>query len=438
MQLKYARSNFSIVAITTAIIIILLLTVSRQQYVIAKEDLMQNIEAQNLGFSHFRTLVDTGDGQRGYSIVSKIKGIIHKIPEIIRYKLSNGTEFERIDIEIDFLEYSKILKDRERAIKDKILTNPTKVKSVLKFQGKKYKARVRLKGDLHHHWDSKLRLSLRVELKNGKNIFGFSNFSIHKPRERKHPYDYTFQSMVRDAGNLAAVHKFAHVFVNGEDWGIMDLEEHMSKEFVEKQNKKSTILFRFANEDKWLYTFKSKKPYLGYKLSDPKLYSRMYDKKTLKDDQNRKIYSYILNKTLADDINLYDVEAFSNALIVTLAWNNTHTLADTNSRYYFNPYTLKVEPVTADQGRWWTNDGSSHLELNDKYLQIMSSEIFKKTLPKNIRKISKIVLEIDDYLSFNDSLFPVDIKKNTSFVKNQMSKIVDNQKEYVIYPLSKD
>ena len=436
MHLKNAKSNFGVAGIVIVLIVLSFLTFNNQQYVIVKEDLMQNIEAQNLGFSHLRTLVDTGEGQRAYSSLSKLKGVIGKIPEMIKYKLSGGTDFERIDIEIDFLEYAKILKDRERAIQDQILTNPTKVKSVLKFQGKDYKARVRLKGDLHHHWDSKLRLSLRVELKGGKNIFGFSNFSIHKPRERKHPYDYAFQSMVRDTGNLASVHKFAHIFVNGEDWGIMDIEEHMSKEFVEKQNKKSTILFRFSNEDLWRYGRDSKNPYRGYRLSDSNLYSRVYDKKTLQDEQNRKIYSYISKKTFTKDINLYDIEAFSNALITTLAWNNTHTLADTNSRYYFNPYTLKIEPVTADQGSWWTNEGSSHLEINEKYLQIITSDIFKENLPKNIERISKIVLEIDDYLSFNDSLFPVDIKKNTSFVKNQMKKIINNQKEYVLYPLT--
>ena len=310
MHLKNAKPNFSVAAIISALILLSFLTLNKQQFQIAIEDLRQKIEAQDLGFSHLRTLIDTGDGQRAYSSFAKIKAVISKIPEMIKYKLSGGTEFERIDIEIDFLEYAKILKDRERAIQDQILTNPTKVKSVLKFQGKKYKARVRLKGDLHHHWDSKLRLSLRVELKGGKNIFGFSNFSIHKARERKHPYDYAFQSIVRDTGNLASVHKFAHIFVNGEDWGIMDIEEHMSKEFVEKQNKKNTILFRFANEDIWHYGKNSKNPYLGYRLSDSNLYSRVYDKKTLQDEQNRKIYSYISKKSFTKDINLYDIEAF--------------------------------------------------------------------------------------------------------------------------------
>jgi hypothetical protein len=437
MQLKHTKSLFNTVLIVIVMVIILLPTVNKQQYVIAKEDLAQKLTSLNLGFSHFRTLIDTGEGEREFSIYEKTMAIISSIPKVIKYKLFNESEFERIDIRINFLDYSTLMEDRKRAIRDNILSNPTKVKAVLKLNGKKYKAKLRLKGDLHHHWDSKYRMSLRVELKNNKNILGFSSFSIQKPRERKHPYDYAFQSMVRDTGNLASVHKFAHVFVNGEDWGIMDIEEHMSKEFIEKQNKKNTIIFRFSNEDKWLYTFTSKIPYDGYRLSDPRLFIRLYNKKSLKDIFNRKAYSYISNNTLSNNMNLYDVDSFSKALITTLAWNNTHTIADSNSRYYFNPYTLKIEPITADQGRWWVNKGIDHLELNNKYLSILSSQSFKDRLPENLKKVSQIVLNIDEYLSFNESLFPVDRIKNTIFVKNHMRKIIDNQKEYLIYPIKK-
>ena len=55
---------------------------------------------------------------------------------------------------------------------------------------------------------------------------------------RQFPFDHVFQSLMRRLGNLSSVHKYAHVFVNGESWGIMNLEEHVSKEFLEKQGKK--------------------------------------------------------------------------------------------------------------------------------------------------------------------------------------------------------
>ena len=438
MQLKYSRSNFSIAAIASVTILIVFLTVSEKQLEIAREDVIQNIVSKDLGFSHFRTLLDSGEGQRAYSSLEKVLGVISKIPDVIAYKIFGSTEFERLDLEIKFRDYSVLADDRLRALRDNILTDPTKVKALVRFRGEKMKARVRLKGDLHHHWDSEHRMSLRVELKNDASIFGFTSFSLQKPRERKHPYDYAFQSMVRDTGNLAATHEFAHVYVNGEDWGIMDLEEHMTTEFIEKQGKKDSLLFRFGNEEKWKYLFDAKNPHPGYKLSDSQMYVRPYNKKFVRSDQGRKIYSYITRMTLENNINLFDLDAFTNALIATLAWNNTHTIADSNSRYYFNPYSLKVEPVTADQGRWWTNDGSSHLELNDKYLQILSNDTFRERLPDRLEEVSEIVFRVDDYFSFNDLLFPVDKKKNTDFVKDQMHKILKNREGYVIYPITEE
>ena len=85
-----------------------------------------------------------------------------------------------------------------------------------------------------------LKKMFKITLKNNETILGFNEFSIQKPSSRQHPYDYTFQSMLRDSGNLTSVHKFAHIFVNGEDWGVMDIEELMSKELLEKQNRKNS------------------------------------------------------------------------------------------------------------------------------------------------------------------------------------------------------
>ena len=96
------------------------------------------------------------------------------------------------------------------------------------------------------------------KIKNDKTILGFNEFSIQKPSSRQHPYDLTFQSMLRDTGNLTSVHKYAHIFVNGEDWGIMDIEESMSKELLEKQNRKNSVIVRFSSDEKWFYQTISK------------------------------------------------------------------------------------------------------------------------------------------------------------------------------------
>ena len=74
------------------------------------------------------------------------------------------------------------MKDRDRAIKNQFLFDPTMVDATIQYMGKVYKAELRLKGDGQDHWQSKHRMSLRVQLKNEKTILGFSSFSIQKPK----------------------------------------------------------------------------------------------------------------------------------------------------------------------------------------------------------------------------------------------------------------
>ena len=67
---------------------------------------------------------------------------------------------------------------------------------------------------------------------------GFTKFSIHKPISRQHPYSQTYNKISEDFGNLTLPQTYAKISVNGEDWGIMNIEENPSKEFLEKRSKK--------------------------------------------------------------------------------------------------------------------------------------------------------------------------------------------------------
>ena len=72
------------------------------------------------------------------------------------------------------------------------------------------------------------------------------HFQYTSRRDISIPYDYTFQSITQYIDNLSSMHKFAHVYVNGKNWGVMDIA---SKELLEKQNRKDFIIVRFGNEN---------------------------------------------------------------------------------------------------------------------------------------------------------------------------------------------
>ena len=375
MNLKQKKSSIFIILILFSLLL-LSLTINKQKFNIIIHDVNQKIISLDLGISSSRNLLDDGTKEVNNNVPQRLIALIKNIPDIFHYKFldKEAHKFEKIYIDIKFMDYQKLMLDRNNALRVNKLSNPTTNNATLKYKNNIYKATIRLKGDLSDHWTSRYRMSFKIRLKNEKTILGFNEFSIQKPSSRQHPYDYTFQSMLRDTGNLTSVHKFAHIFVNGEDWGIMDIEEHMSNELIEKQNRKSSVIVRFANEENWLYKQDNNILYSHYRLSDPFLYTHIYNKKSLKDLHNRKIYSYISNNQLLNNKEIYDIDSLSKAFIASLAWNNRHALAYPNSRYYFNPYSLKLEPITTDQGNWTTI--YDEVKFHYEYFDILSNKYY--------------------------------------------------------------
>jgi len=223
------NKKISLITIILLLIVIALsfLTLNHNKLSIAKEDVFQYLMSMNLGLSSRHNLVDIGqeefhsgaDNRFSEYRKLRLKSLVESIPEIIKYKTTSDN-FERVDININYTDLQKIMLDRNRAIKDKLLSNPTTVNANLKFMGKTYKAKLRLKGDLPEHWLSKYRMSFRIQLKGENTILKFKEFSLQKPHVRNYPHDYVFQSLMRDIGNISPAHNFVHAYVNGVDWGI--------------------------------------------------------------------------------------------------------------------------------------------------------------------------------------------------------------------------
>jgi hypothetical protein len=399
------------------------------------DEFLQNFMSMNLGFSSIRNLIDDGRYQAKKPFISstdKALLLANKIPSailgVVKYKFnSNPYVFHNIDIDIDLLEYAKILSDRKKSLERGILYNPTSVKANVRFNGITYKAEIRLKGDISGHWRAKERISLRVKLKGGKTILGFRSFSLYKLRERQYPYDHVFQRMVRGVNNLSSVDNVIHVYLNGDDWGIMGIEEHISEEFLEKQKRKKSVVIRFSNDEKWFYEHITKNPYPGYLLSHPSLYIHLYSsKKALKDFQNRKMYSYILTKNI-NDVDLYDFNSIYKSYVLSKVWGSSHTLENNNARYYFNPYTLRLEIITTDQGYWDKATKFSNLPSNIE--GVLSSRMPDYNV---LNEVNDVVDSIDEFLSDTYKIFPLDLKKDKTVILENMKNVMLNKDKYLI------
>jgi len=444
MLFKQRKVSLRIIFIIFVIASLSLLTLSNDElstvertgtFDVAKDDLLQQIFSVDLGFSSMRNLIDSGSQNiNQLTSANKIKELIINLPELvtnfIQYKFTSKYQknVEKIYINIDFLEYLKLLSDRELAIKNRTPSKFNFVKAKIIFDGQEYKAEIRLKGDLSGHWRSKRRMSLRVDLKNDASILGYTRFSLHKLRERQYPYDKVFQALMKEAGNLSSSSNLAQIYMNGDDWGFMDVEEHMTSEFLEKQNRKDSVVVRFSDGKPPLST----SHYDMYRLSDANFNIHLYsEKSSLKDFQKRKMYSYVLSNDINNE-DLYDFISLSKAYILSTIWGNPHTLVDRNSRYYLNPYTLKLEIITTDQAYW--QEIKPLTEYNNpnevRVSNFLSTKVFQDNVASNINKVSSVIPNIDKYLSKEHQLFPVDLKKSPKMILNNMKELLSNKDKY--------
>jgi len=447
------KKNLKIAISSLLLIVIITVIVNKKDLLQTYRDFNQKLITLSLGYSDPVNLPDP-------PILSESKlrnplAIINSIPDIVRHKLNyDNSNIQVINIDIDFLHYQTLMSDRNNAINSGVLIDPHTVPAMIRYRGNKYKAKVRLKGNLSDHWSSRYQMSMRVDIKKGKTVHGFMNFLLHKPGSRQHPFDQTFQKTMRNLGNLSSNHDYVRVVVNGVDWGVMNIEEGLSKVFLEKLQKKDSAVFQFSNKkmrqkrillgDKDFFGNLTRLDFYPWYLSaDQRLNFKMYGvKNKINDRHYRKIYSYISNLRLKENHQaLYDIDKYSKVIILSSIWNNAHTITDSNIRHYFNPYTLKLEPITTDQGKFLSlsstgksSDGEYFRSVRDglvTFSQVLSSKEYKKNLYKNINEVSVAIDGVDSIFGDYQKYYPLDKKIDTSEIFSNRSKILSNVDKYL-------
>ena len=125
----------------------------------------------------------------------------------------------------------------------------------------------------YHSCTPRINLSMLEKVLENVNEFLWNvsyNLLVVNNTYRPILYEQAFQEALRDGGNLAAKYKFANISINGKKWGVMTLEEEVSKEFLEKQRAKDSIVFRFSDDKKRLKHYSDY--HSDYRISDEKLF----------------------------------------------------------------------------------------------------------------------------------------------------------------------
>ena len=293
---------------------------------------------------------------------------VYKIYNSIQNKYTNfNSDIKKIDIHIPFEGVQILKEDRKESLKIGKLIIKRKINGYIIFENKKYDAEFRLKGDYFDHWRNIKQWSLRVQLKKNKAIEGMNEFSLTIHSARGFPYNYLIYDVLKKYNVLTPSYKDFRVKFNGENWGVMLAEEQMSKTFYAFNQIKEAPIFKMTNEeDLNLYRKHGNLSNIVNIIKwQGKLESKIYNEKKIKKQTNIpfektnydliSLFASIQEILLSGDekskkqiLNYLNIEKFAEARAITLIFGDVHSVHKINSRYYINPYTLKIEPILTD------------------------------------------------------------------------------------------
>ena len=423
-------------------------------------------------FSFFLTPGLKGDLEQSIKISLKQPVLFRSIPihenKIIDYSKKlliaskdflsySDNNFNSFSIDVNFKELEKLKKDRSRALKIRRLINSEEIDGVINYRNKSYKAKIRLKGDLSDHWGNTKQWSLKFKLNKKKTILGMNEFSIIMPENRYFPINFLIEEIFKDRELLNTFYNVVNVKFNGDNWGLMLVEEQYSDFFYSRNKIKEAPIFRFTNEKTEIIgllnptekNFGDMSRWQGRNYISINNSNNIMSKSNIPgiktNDNLRKIAQSILDVAILNEKknfpqikNFLEIDKFAETLAIAYVFGSLHSFADYNVRFYIDPYTLKMEPILRDHG-------FKYLEKTDRPPNRIYENIlfnipeFKETfyekikdIEKNIDLISKKTNKIClQYNQICNQQFKISvIKKNLSYINNNdIFKKTENKKK---------
>lgn len=276
--------------------------------------------------------------------------LLHKLDIAEAFFAKNSLNSLNLNIKFENIEKLRI--KREEALNKGLLirSNNDFVNSKISYNSEPPQAcKIRLKGDLPQHWNGD-KWSLRINTKKDRSIEGMTTFSIQDPITRNYTYEWLFLQNLKYEDVLAPNYFFLNVNINGEEKGIYALEEHFSKEMIEKKHRREGIVLSFNEHHMWNLHWNVSWPISyrtsGIEVRDLKRVNAIPQLSKQRDTALSLLRNF--QARLLDAEQVLDHEKTAKFLALSNLWGADHGLSYADINFYYNPITARLEPIAMD------------------------------------------------------------------------------------------
>lgn len=353
------------------------------------------------------------------------------------YSFSNN---KKVEILIDQKEYNKILTTRKKAMEKGLLQEQmqTWAEAKLISEDSKRDIRVRLKGVFPDHWQDNKRWSFKVRVKNNfKNFNDFSRFNLQPPETSSFIYEWLLMKALDKENLISLKTDYYDLFINGTSRGLYMFQGGISKQILDLNKRKIGPIVGFSKqlflreyersqelvkkgltgslnstEDSF---FRSKIEPVQFSFKDNNEEQKKYLKKAI----------FLLESFRNGDkkpSEVFELEKLIKIMVIrALLGSSEFDYRDT--KFYFNPNTQLLEPITKE----------SHVDLNlnfkDHYFSWwIDSTNIKPHRPSNKNFFLDIIYS--DKKFHKAYLEELDKMSQVKYFKNIID---DNQKDFKKY-----
>jgi hypothetical protein len=335
-----------------------------------------------------------------------ISSVITQSPK----SLISRSDIKNLNIDIKLNNWQSLMKHKERALKNGIISNNEKkyIKGSVSFDGNKVPTKIRLKGDWVDHLLGK-KLSLRFKLEDDSFINGMSTFSIQNPSTRDFQGQLIIDKMLREYDIISPRNFLVNTKINGDDIGLMFFSEHFSKELLENFNRKESVIIKFDESELW-------KSRLNNKIYEADEFSskitafgmsKVKNNEKLFDDYKTAVgllRGFLSQSMMAHEV--FDVKKMGEFLAINDFWGESHGLIWHNLRFYFNPISFKLEPIGFDQMLYHnpdTLDLPKDSIASSKFLDSIRDNGFVKLIYiRTLKELKNKIQDADYYNQYVD------------------------------------
>jgi len=349
---------------------------------------------------------------------------------------------DKVYLDIKFLDFKKLNDNRNIALKNNII-HPEYNKNInatIKYKDQLFPVRIKLKGGvvryhLGENWSFKVKTIK-------SNLFGLNDFALMHAERRNYLLEWYARKMSKEEGLIYKDYKFINLYINGENKGIYVMDENYTEALSVKNNRREGIYVRFGSDINFYWDGTGKFPYddesaLSYQIElngccgrEDSLQQTNIDVLNQQINSNSKketIKNFNIAKRLLEDFRrnkkkpeeIFDLDLMAKNFALSDLLGSWHGMHWGNMKFYFDPISLKLEPIMDDNYNELDNYSAKYrtMRIADSFnYSLLYERLFKSKL-----FVEKYIFYLKRYsdpeflLNFNNKI-KKDLNTNLSYV----------------------